>query len=247
MEFKTITLKEDATQVGEFVGYASTWTRQPDSYGDVVAKGAFADTLAAWEERGAPIPALWGHRMDEPSMFIGTVAEAEEDDHGLRVRVSLDLDNPTAAQVHRLLKARSVAQMSFAFDIREDATVEVDDGVKARELRKLDLYEVSVVPVGANQDTSIESVKAQPHTRKADDDQGLPFTDEQIEALRRVADEWIADHDGDDDQDSPTSGGGSGGNTRSAEARRGKAARVEAAARIAEEINALTGQNRGTR
>ena len=45
VEFKTVAVKAGES-AGEFVGYASTWTRTPDSYGDVVAKGAVAATLA---------------------------------------------------------------------------------------------------------------------------------------------------------------------------------------------------------
>lgn len=162
MEFKTtgtLSRKTDGDQAG-FVGYASTWTRDPDSYGDVVARGAFTRTLKEWGEKGLPIPVLWGHRLDDPKYFIGAVKSAKEDEHGLKVDVDLDADSPTAEHVRRLLKTGAVAQMSFAFDVRESADVELDDGRKARELRDLRLYEVSVVPIGANQDTSIEDVKA---------------------------------------------------------------------------------------
>lgn len=232
MEFKTVVFKEDATQKGEFVGYASTWTRNPDSYGDVVAKGAFANTLKDWAEKGASIPALWGHRMDDPSMFIGAVKEAKEDDHGLRVRVALYLDNPIAAQVYRLLKSKAVAQMSFAFDILEDRTVKLDDGTKVRELVEVRLYEVSVVPVGANQDTSIEDVKS------GDSDKS-PFTGEQLKALKALADEWIAGHTDDDPQEGEGGSNDSGAETGQ---EAGKASRAEAVARINDQINALIGQ-----
>lgn len=232
MEFKTVTLKEDTDSAGEFVGYASTWTRTPDSYGDVVAKGAFSETLSQWEEKGLPIPALWGHRMDDPDYFLGHVKEAVEDDHGLRVRVALDFGNPKAAQVHRLLKSKAVAQMSFAFDVLQDATVQVEDGVKARELRKVNLYEVSVVPIGANQDTSIEHVKS-------DTDSDSEFTSDQIQALKALADEWIHEHE---DDDPPEGEGDSNAGDAEATQEGGKAARVEAVARINHEIDALTGQ-----
>ena len=33
---------------GEFIAYPSTFTREPDAYGDVVAPGAFLETIAAW-------------------------------------------------------------------------------------------------------------------------------------------------------------------------------------------------------
>lgn len=234
MEFKTAILKEDASKKGEFVGYASTWTRNPDSYGDVVAKGAFANTLKDWAEKGVSIPVLWGHRMDDPSMFIGAVKEAEEDDHGLRVHVVLYLDNPIAAQVYRLLRSKAVAQMSFAFDILEDRTVKLDDGTKARELVEVRLYEVSVVPVGANQDTSIEDVKS-----GGSDSDKPPFTGEQIKALKAIADEWIADHTDDDPQEGEGGSNDSGAETGQ---EAGKASRAEAVARINDQINALIGQ-----
>ena len=49
--------------------------------------------------------------------------------------------------------------MSFAYDVLDEAKVTLDDGTKANELRKLNLFEVSVVPVGANRDTEILAVK----------------------------------------------------------------------------------------
>ncbi|MDN6622389.1 MAG: HK97 family phage prohead protease, partial [Bifidobacterium crudilactis] len=55
---------------------------------------------------------------------------------------------------------KRLSQLSFAFDVLEDGTTELDDGTKAHELRKLKVYEASFVPVGANQDTSIVAVKS---------------------------------------------------------------------------------------
>jgi HK97 family phage prohead protease len=150
---------EEGQGEGVFEAYASTFTREPDSYGDVVAKGAFATTLKEWAESGNVLPVLYGHRMDDPDFNIGGVTEAIEDDHGLKVTVALDLDNPKAAQVYRLIKGKRVNQMSFAFDVLDEGTVE-EDGRKFNELREVKLYEVSVVPVGANQDTEILAVKA---------------------------------------------------------------------------------------
>ena len=145
---------------GEFEAYASTFTREPDSYGDVVAKGAFGDSLKEWADSGQVLPVLFGHRFDDPDYNIGGVVEAAEDDHGLKIRGQLDLDSPKAAQVHRLMKAKRIGQMSFAFDTLDAGSVELEDGRKANELRKLKLYEVSVVPIGANQDTEILAVKS---------------------------------------------------------------------------------------
>ena len=102
--------------------------------------------------------------------------------------------------MRRLLKSGAVAQMSFAFDVRESADVELDDGRKARELRDLRLYEVSVVPIGANQDTSIEDVKAA-------SDGGL--TSEEITQVRALLASQTAPEEGeagsntDDDAEAP--------------------------------------------
>jgi HK97 family phage prohead protease len=184
--YKTVSLASvDGGDSAEFTGYASTWTRTPDAYGDVVAKGAFAQTLADWQAKGRPIPVLWGHRMDDPTMFVGVVREAIEDDHGLKVTCSLDVDdNPNARLIRRLLKTGAVAEMSFAFDIDDYAVID-EDGQKVRELRALTLYEVSVVPIGANRDTSIEAVKA------ASDVGGI-LTVEQWQAVKDLADERLA-------------------------------------------------------
>lgn len=151
---------EDGLQEGEFVVYPATFTRQPDSYGDVVAKGAFLDDIAARSEAGTVLPGLYGHRMDDPDYFIASATEESEDDHGWRVRGFFDLDNPKAAQTYRLAKSKRLNQLSFAYDVLEEGATEVAPGETANELRKLKVYEFSFVPIGANQDTSIVAVKS---------------------------------------------------------------------------------------
>ena len=169
---------------GEFEAYASTFTREPDSYGDVVAKGAFGDSLKEWADSGQVLPVLFGHRFDDPDYNIGGVVEAAEDDHGLKIRGQLDLDSPKAAQVHRLMKAKRIGQMSFAFDVLDSGSVKLDDGRKANELRKLKLYEVSVVAVGANQDTEILAVKAAADALASGEKAGRVLAQKHIDSLR---------------------------------------------------------------
>src|SRR4051794_34202657 len=65
-----------------------------DSYGDRVMPGAFTDSLAEWEAKGAPIPVLWSHLSQDPDYHIGWVEKAEERPEGLWVRARLDLDGP---------------------------------------------------------------------------------------------------------------------------------------------------------
>lgn len=161
---------DDGLGEGEFIAYASVFGNK-DSYGDIVEPGAFTDTLAEWSAKDAPIPALWGHNMSDPDYNIGHVVSAEEDEKGLKVRIKIDLENPLpgskAPQVYRLLKGKRVEQMSFAYDVLDGGYAERADAAGGEKesyyaLRKLHLYEVSVVPIGANQETEILGVKSIP-------------------------------------------------------------------------------------
>lgn len=153
---------DDGLEEGEFTAYASVFGNK-DSYGDVVVKGAFLETLAEWKGTGFPIPLLFGHNMQDPDFNIGT-ASAEEDEFGLLTRGKLALGEPKADQVYRLLKGRRINQMSFAYDVLDGGWSKRTkaDGTEEEfyELRRLKLHEISVVPIGANQETSILSVKA---------------------------------------------------------------------------------------
>lgn len=104
---------------------------------------------------------MYMHRMDDPDYNIGGVEDMGEDDHGWWIKARLDLDNPIAKQVYKLVKAGRLSQLSFAFDVQDAGPVTLDGGVKARELRKVKVYEASIVPVGANQDTSFVAIKSE--------------------------------------------------------------------------------------
>ena len=149
---------DDGLQDGQFTAYASVFGNI-DSYGDKVIPGAFTETLEEWKASGLVLPILFGHNMADPDFNIGGAEEYEEDDRGLKVTGQLDLDNPKAKQVYRLLKGRRINQLSFAYDVLEAAPGE-ENGVKFQELRKLKIYEVSIVPIGANQETEVLAVKS---------------------------------------------------------------------------------------
>ncbi|ALE05515.1 hypothetical protein AL755_08530 [Arthrobacter sp. ERGS1:01] len=162
MKTKTIEIAVKAVDdgaEGSFTAYASVFGNV-DSYGDMVIKGAFAESLAEYAAAEAPVPLYWRHRMDDPFMNLGAAA-GSEDDHGLLVKCQLDLDTEAGKHTHKLLKEKRVRQMSFAYDVLEGAWVDrkPEDGGSYYELRKLRLHEVSIVPVGANQDTEILAVK----------------------------------------------------------------------------------------
>lgn len=157
----TIELKAgpaDGLSEGQFVAYASVFGNV-DSTGDVMVRGAFANTLAQWAKSGNPIPLLFAHEMSDPDYNIGYVISAEEDAIGLKVTCQLDLENPKAKQVYRLIKGRRVDQMSFAYDVISKVETYYEGDVEVSEILEVKLYEVSVVTVGANQETEILAVK----------------------------------------------------------------------------------------
>ena len=192
MDIKTAPLRvkagpEDGLAEGEFVAYPSTFTRTPDSYGDVVAKGAFLESIQEWKDSGNTLPGLYGHRLDDPDFFVAYAKEMGEDHHGWRVKGAFDLDSPKGRQVYNLVKGRRLAQLSFAFDVLEEGSVELEDGQKANELRKLRIYEFSFVPIGANQDTSVVAVKALAEQIAADVKAGRAISAKNEKALRDAA------------------------------------------------------------
>ena len=145
---------KDNLVAGQFTGYASVFGNV-DSVGDKIVKGAFAESLKDFGDGGAGIPCYWCHETSDPEMNLGTTLEATEDEHGLFVKVQLDLDNPKAAYAYKLLKEQRVRQMSFAYQVTDG-----EDKKDCFEITGCKIFEVSIVPVGANQATSIESVKA---------------------------------------------------------------------------------------
>lgn len=157
MEFKEFKVKYKDEGNGSIEGYASTWVREPDSYGDIVKQGAFSRTLKEWEESGRPIPFLWAHSMNDLNAFIGA-AKADEDDYGLHFIAEFD-DTPQAQRVRELYKDGRLSKFSFAYDTLDQATVTLEDGRKANELRDLSIYEISAVTVPANDTAEVIAVK----------------------------------------------------------------------------------------
>lgn len=166
IKIKTFEIKGDG---GNIKGYASTWIREPDSYGDVVAKGAFADSIAHIAESGDSIPLMWNHDSNDLKAFIGTVTKLEEDDKGLYFEA--DFDNTLEAQRARQLASDGrLKKFSFAYDVLDQAEVELEDGRKANELRKLNIHEISLVMYPANPDTSVIEVKSGRRNSAKDED-----------------------------------------------------------------------------
>lgn len=174
----------DGLKEGEFLVYPSTFTRTPDSYGDVIAPGAFLDTIAEWKDSGHTLPGLFGHRLDDPDFYVAGALDMGEDEHGWWVKGEFDLESPKGPQVYRLVKGGRLNQLSFAFDVLEEGVVDLGDGETANELRRLKVYEFSFVPIGANQDTSVVAVKAVTDQLTADVKEGRVLASKHIDSLR---------------------------------------------------------------
>ena len=139
---------------GEFEGYGSTFDGEPDSYGDVIAKGAYTDSLADHKAKGTMPKMFWQHDSGQP---IGKWLEASEDDSGLMMRGKLNMGVQRGKEAYALLKEGDIDGLSIGYRIKE-YSVDTDSGVWT--LEKLDLMEVSVVSIGANENATISSVKA---------------------------------------------------------------------------------------
>ena len=129
MEIKNKTFDIKAEN-GMITGYASTWTREPDSYGDIVAKGAFAESIENIKAAGKVLPLLYNHDNEELKNFIGTITNLEEDDHGLKFEATFDA-TPEAQ------RARELHPLSGAAHGKRCAACGIAGGSEGGVLRRI--------------------------------------------------------------------------------------------------------------
>lgn len=142
------------SETGTFEGFGSVFGNV-DSYKEIVAPGAFAESLAAWKSSDRLPPVLWQHRSGEP---IGPYLAMEEQPVGLWVKGQLLVDDVVRAKEARaLMKAKAVNGLSIGYVTREDS---YDRVTGIRTLKKVDLWEVSIVTFPANPAAQISSVKS---------------------------------------------------------------------------------------
>ena len=167
-KYKEFALRKSSEDAGEISGYFSTYDRIPDSYGDVIAPGAFAESIQKRKESGHPFPLCWNHDLNQ---IIGSVDpdNITDTDKGPLMTATF-FDTPLAQEKREIVKSGVVYQFSFAYDVQDWEEVELEDGRKANELRKLDLFEVSIVPIPANQNAVMTEIKAGRRNRKSDED-----------------------------------------------------------------------------
>lgn len=140
------------SESGTFSGYGSVFNIE-DSYGDIVMPGAFSDSLTSLKAKGRMPAMLWQHRSAEP---LGVYTEMSEDSLGLRVEGRLALDTVRGAEAHSLLKMGALSGLSIGYIPREESFDKVS-GINT--LKKVDLWEVSLVTFPANDAARVQGVK----------------------------------------------------------------------------------------
>lgn len=145
-----LAIKALSETTGEIEGYGSVFD-VVDSYDEVVKRGAFEKSLTKARETGRLPAMLWQHRMDEP---IGVWTDMREDEQGLYVRGRLLIDaDPLAQRALAHLKNGSVTGLSIGYSAMTFAG-------NVRDIIDLDLKEVSLVTIPANDAARVTAVKA---------------------------------------------------------------------------------------
>jgi len=138
---------------GTIEGYGSVFGVR-DDYDDVIAPGAFLESLKAHKAAGTMPAMLWQHSADEP---IGVWSEMTEDAKGLRVKGQLALATTRGKEAHALLKLGALNGLSIGFMSKQWS---YDRETEVRTLTEIDLWEVSLVTFPANDKARVTNVKA---------------------------------------------------------------------------------------
>ena len=154
MEMKQMRIVAElkADEAGVIEGYGSIFGNV-DSYGDVVAKGAFTRTIADAKESGRMPAMLWQHSADEP---IGVWTAMREDDRGLYVKGKL-ADTQRGREALALIKMGALSGLSIGYST---VAADYDTSKDIRVLTDVDLWEVSPVTFPANDKARITSAKS---------------------------------------------------------------------------------------
>ena len=168
-KYKEFALIKSADDAGTISGYFSTYDRIPDSYGDVIARGAFTETIQKRKESGHPFPLCWNHDLNQIIGFVDP-ADIEDTEKGPLMKKASFFNTPLAQEKREIVKSGVVYQFSFAYEVLEAGPTTLDDGVKANELKKLEVFEVSIVPIPANPRAEVTDIKAGRRNRKSDVD-----------------------------------------------------------------------------
>lgn len=181
-KFAQLDMKEVSDE-GEFEGYASKFGDR-DQGGDVVMKGAFKKSLR--QRKGSKgVKMLWQHDSSFP---IGVWDEVKEDEQGLYVRGHLLTSVSKAKETYELMKAGIIDGLSIGY-----RTVKAvrDEATGSRQLKELELWEISLVTFPMLSSATVTSVKGDWDKRGVEHilrDAGMP----NAMAVKLIAGGWDA-------------------------------------------------------
>ncbi|MDF2964987.1 MAG: hypothetical protein K0Q51_375 [Rickettsiaceae bacterium] len=131
-------------------GYASVFN-VIDNHSDLIVKGAFENSIKK-HFRDTSIKLLWQHNQAEP---IGVIDELYEDEIGLFMTASINNHTQRGREVISLIQQKAINGLSIGFKIED-----VDyDKQGIRVIKKVDLWEVSIVTFPANEHAQINSLE----------------------------------------------------------------------------------------
>lgn len=135
----------------KLVGYAAVFDSpsEPLPWTEYVKRGAFTKTI----NDGADVRLLIDHEGVPLARSTSGTLTLTEDDRGLLVESELDPTNPDAARLISALRRGDISQMSFAFRTIKDSW---NNDRSVRELREVQLFDVSVVTFPAYESTVAE-------------------------------------------------------------------------------------------
>lgn len=133
-------------------GYASIFS-VVDSHNDDINKGSFQESIARHKAEGK-VKFLWQHNHEEP---IGVIEELYEDDIGLAIVGSINKNTQRGREVIALINQGAVSGLSIGFKVEDFFYKE--NGV--RNIKKVNLWEISIVTFPANKQAQINSKSQQ--------------------------------------------------------------------------------------
>lgn len=136
-----------------FAGYGSVFD-VADSDKDIVVRGAFKQSLANWQVKGKLPAMLWQHDIRQP---IGVYTKMMEDQRGLYVEGKIIVEVEKGREAYALLKAGAISGLSIGFMTKDS---EFDEYSRMRKIKQVDLIELSIVTMPANQEACVTLVKA---------------------------------------------------------------------------------------
>lgn len=140
LEIKTL------TDEGTFEGYAAIFNK-PDDVNEIIESGAFTRSIKAQKQ----FTMLWYHTLQNP---IGVI-DVEEDEKGLKVKGTLNLEVQSAKEKYALMKQKAIRGLSIGFRTIKDAWEN-----NIRHLKEIKLYEVSLCTFPAHPQAVVTAIKA---------------------------------------------------------------------------------------